>query len=379
MKSTYIIITLGFLTLFSCKENEPETAENPETETAEVAANTVTQAQFDAMNFALGKMETKAFNAGVTATGSIDVPPENRAIVSPVMGGYIVKNPLLEGDYVKRGDLLAVLEDPAYVELQQQYAESVSQLDYLKSEYERQKTLYDEKITSQKNYLKAESDYKRTNSQVNALAKKLRMLSLSPERVAAGNISSTVAIYAPITGKVSHVEVSRGSYVNPSDHIMEIIDTEHIHLELNVFEKDMLKIAKEQKIEFKIPESSKETYQGEVHLLGNTINEPRRTIKVHGHIAESKAYPDFAVGMFVEAKILIDEYESMALPSEAVIELNGNHFALALEKKEGDSYTFKRVVIEPGVTENGFTEIKNAQDLDASKQFLTSGAYALIQ
>lgn len=315
------------------------------------------------------------FNETVLSTGFIDVPPSSRASVTTFMEGYIKNTPLLVGDEVKKGQLLVTLENPEFVELQQNYLEVSNQLIYLKSEFERQETLYKENITSQKNYLKAESDYKSNLAHYNGLKQKLKMLSISPQNVENGNISSTINLYAPIAGSITKVNVSNGSFVSASTEILEIVNTNHIHLELMVFEKDILKISKEQPINFKVPEASNNVYSAEVYLVGTSIDPTNRTIKVHGHIEDDKNSP-FVTGMFIEAQIITGVSKGNALPKEAVAEIDGEFFALVLNKKD-DNYTFEKTKVEVGKQTDAYIEVLNTQDFKG-KQVLTKGAFMLL-
>ncbi len=81
----------------------------------------------------LGTLTEQAFNEIVKTTGFIDVPPQNKASVSTFLGGYVKRTPLLVGDKIRKGQLVATLENTEYVELQQQYLEVAEQLNYLKS------------------------------------------------------------------------------------------------------------------------------------------------------------------------------------------------------------------------------------------------------
>lgn len=336
----------------------------------------ISKPQFEGEKMALGKLETRTFNETIKTSGLIDVPPHNKASISSFVGGYITKTPLLIGDKVKKGQMLITLENPEYVEIQQQYLEVSEQIAYLESEFSRQKTLFDEKITSQKNYLKAESSYKSTLALYNGLRKKLSMLNINPATVEQGNISSTINLYAPIDGYVTKVNASNGLYISPSDIVMEIVDTDHIHLELSVYEKDILHIKKDQKITFKIPEASNETFEAEVHLVGTTIDEATRTVKIHAHILNEKQ-ANFIVGMFVEAQIITDAAENLALPKEAIIEQDGNYFALVLKSKTADTYHFEKVKVDIGTETEAYTSILKAEKL-IDKDIIVKGAFMLL-
>lgn len=372
MKSIYIL--LFSLVLVSCGNSEKK-AETQDT--AEVNSNeiVVTASQFDGEQMQLGKLTEHDFNHTVKTNGMIDVPPQNKASISTFMGGYITKTPLLVGDNVKKGQLLVTLENPEFIEIQQQYLEVAEQLNYLKSEFERQQTLFKENITSQKNFLKAESSYKSSLAQYNGLRKKLNMMNISPTAVEKGQITSTINLFAPIEGFVTKVNVSNGSYVSPADIILEIVDTEHIHLELSVFEKDILNIKKGQKVTFKIPEASNKTFEAEVHLVGTTIDETNRIVKVHAHIDDEKQ-ANFIVGMFVEAEIITDFQTSLALSKDAVVEIEGIYFAMVLNQKR-ENYVFDKVELKVGNQNEDFIEVVNTSDLK-DKEILVKGAFMLL-
>ena len=369
-----IYILLFSLVLVACGKSEKTTALVPETETHNDNI-TITKAQFEGEKMAFGTLAEYDFNETVKVNGMIDVPPKNKSSVSTFTGGYITKTPLLVGDRVKKGQLLVTLENPEFVELQQNYLEVSEQLNYLKSEFNRQKTLFEEKITSEKNYLKAESAYKSNLAHYNGLRKKLQMLNINPSSVEQGHISSTVNLYAPISGHVTKVNISNGTYVSPSDVIMEIVDIDHIHLELSVFEKDIMQIKKDQKIEFTIPEASDKTFEAEVHLVGTTIDEQTRRVKVHGHVDNDKE--NFIVGMFVDADIIIDSKKGFGLPKEAIIEVDNDFFVLILDEENTNEFHFKKFKLELGKQTEDYVEILNSEVLK-DKQIVIKGTNMLL-
>ena len=233
-----------------------------------------------------------------------------------------------------------------------------------------------ENITSQKSYLRAESEYKTAVAKHTGLDKQLRMLNISPSKVRAGTIVSIIPIYAPISGSITKMNITKGSYVSPATEILEIIDTEHIHLELSVFEKDIMKIKKGQQIEFKIPETSSTVYKAEVHLVGTAIK-ANRTIQVHGHI-EDEEQANFLTGMFVDASVITDTSNADALPSESIIEVDGLFYVLVLDKKEDDTYFFNQVEVVVVDSYNGFSIIEHNKKLTTNSQLLTKGAFNLL-
>ena len=353
-----------------------ETAEVLEpNETGEVV---IPRSQVDAGDLKTGAIEMRNFPVMVRTTGLIDVPPANRAVINAFMGGYVKNTPLLVGDKVRKGQALLSLENPELISLQQDYLDASEQLKYLKADFDRQKIMMEEKITSEKKFLQAESDYRRNLARYNALKQNLQLLNINPANAEAGRLSSQVTIYAPISGSVSRVNVNTGMYVSPTDIIMEIIDKEHMHLELIAFEKDVMKIKKGQHIRFRTPEASTESFVAEVYLVGTAIDPQRRTVPVHGHLPDSIA-AQFSVGMFVEADIETSATEYPSLPEEAVITRDGYSYVLHLEKEENGNLVFVKKEVTPVVTYKGFTALEGITNFKSGDRFLTRGAHNFIE
>ncbi|WP_339627818.1 efflux RND transporter periplasmic adaptor subunit [uncultured Maribacter sp.] len=370
------VILFIFAIIISCGDKEKQSIDNGASDSTIDEHIQVTQEQFEQNNMSLGQIKESEFPIMVTTSGMIDVPPENRAVVSATMGGYIKTTPLLIGDKVRKGQLLVTIENPEFVTLQQEYMEVSGQLSYLKAEYERQQTMVTENISSQKSFLKAESDYKTGVAKYNGLRKQLGMLNISVDQVEKGIINSVVSIYAPIDGSITEVNVTRGTFVSPSFSIMEIINNDHIHLELSVFEKDIMKVKKGQVVEFRIPEASTEIYKAEVHLVGTSIDK-NRTIKVHAHLENEEAN-NFLTGMFVEANIIIDSSTQISLPTEAFGIVDDQPYVLLLDETKDNNYYFKQVPVKTQGSYQNMTAFDKTITFKQGAQFLTKGAFSLI-
>ena len=366
---TLIITSL----LFSCKD--AKTQEPTEKDNGLI---TVTAAQFQSSRMEIASPVEQDFDVTINTSGKIDVPPQNRAIVTSFIGGYVKSTKLLVGDKVTKGQALLTLENTEYLDIQKDYLEVAEQIKYLKSEFERQKTLYDEKITSQKNYLKAESDYRRTLGMYQSLRAKLQLLNINPSNVEKGKLTSIVTIYAPITGDIVIMNANVGMPVAPSDVILEIVDTNHLHLELAVFEKDILKVKEGQKITFTVPEATKEVFDAKVHLVGKSIEGNDRTINVHGHL-DDNIKQKLLTGMFVEAKIKTSSKKGLAIPVDAFLSENDKNFVLLMYKNKNNSYSFKKVAVALGEKYGNKVEIIPDNQINASSKILVKGVFDLAQ
>ena len=374
--NTYIIIFFTFIAILSCKkageiQAASESKETPHSET-EI---TVTKAQFKNAKMVLGAITKQSFSEIVRVTGMVDAPPQSKAVITSFYAGNVHTSDLLIGDKVKKGQALVRIINPDFVDMQQEFLEIAEQLDYLKIENERQKILFDEKITSQKNYLKTKSIYKSKKATYNGLRKKLQMLHINPTAVKQGKITSTITLFSPISGYITKVNVSKGTYVSPQDIVLEIVNTDHVHIELTAFEKDIMAIKKGQHINFKIPEASTEIFDAEVYLVGTSVDKTTRTVKIHGHLHDEKKNK-FTIGMFVDAEIETTNKYSFALPKDAIIERDKEFVVLVLENKSNE-YVFKPVEVTIGKKHNGFVEILS-KNIKPTDKILIKGGFSLI-
>ena len=198
-----------------------------------------------------------------------------------------------------------------------------------------------------------------------------------PNNVTAENITSSINLYAPISGYITRVNVVKGKFAEPTDVIFEIIKTNHLHLELKVYEKDILKVKKGQQIAFRIPETETENYTGEVFLVGKTIEEADRTVTVHCHITEETEIP-LVAGMYIEADIFVDTYEKFCLPVDAFLREESKYYVFVNTETDEDGYTFVKTHVGVGEINENCVEIvgKSRQQLEG-KKVLIEGAFNL--
>jgi cobalt-zinc-cadmium efflux system membrane fusion protein len=168
-----------------------------------------------------------------------------------------------------------------------------------------------------------------------------------------------------------------GMHIDPSDVILEIVDTNHLHLELAVFEKDILKVKEGQEIKFTVPEATRDVFDAEVHLVGKSIEGNDRTINVHGHL-DPKIRQRLLTGMFVDAGIVVDSKKGLSIPVEALITANNKSAVLLLQGQKGNTYTFKKVAVTVGEKSERFVEILPNSEINASSRILVKGVFELV-
>ncbi len=208
--------------------------------------------QFQSLRMKVDTLPLRNISSYVDANGQLEVPPQNEAAVTAVIGANIISIKVIEGDKIKKGQVLAYLNHPDLIKLQTDYINSWNQLQYIDKEYQRQKKLYDEKVGSGKEFQKTQADYQSMKGTVVGYEAQLRLLGLSLMKIQQGEIYDQVPVSTPISGYVRHVNVKTGQYVQPQTEMFEIVNIDHIHTDLMVFEKDMHKVKEGQKVKFSI-------------------------------------------------------------------------------------------------------------------------------
>ena len=283
----------------------------------------------------------------------------------------------LVGNEVKKGAVMAVLESMEYVELQQQYADLHARFKFLKDEYERQQTLQAQNATAAKKTLLAESEYKSASTNLSGIRAKLEMAGTDMEKLDSGAISSQIALRAPISGTVTHVTATVGKHVDPQEEIFEIIDPEHKHLELEVFEKDITKVQKNQVVLFTISNYLEEQFRGNVFLVGQSLEPDKRYVKVHVHPAEEDE-SKFKVGMYVKASIATGSQTAYVLPVGAVVVQGGRQYVFVEKGEKDGNRVFKKMPVIAGMENQGLVEIKLHEGITKVDNVVTRGAYYLL-
>lgn len=335
-------------------------------------------AQYANARIETGPLEKKNLSNVFRVNGVLDVPPQSLASVSTPLGGFVRATELLPGSRVRKGEAIATVENADFIQIQQEYLEAQSRLEYLQQEYNRQEELYRENVASAKNFQQVSAEYKATQARVAGLKERLRLIGINPARLSATNLSRTVSVYAPITGYVTAVNVNIGRYVQPTDVMFTIANTEHLHVELTVFEKDVVKLRKGQKVRFTLPNESTRERTATIYLIGREIT-PDRTVRVHAHMDQEDT--QLLPGLFVSALVELDGSQVPALPEEAIVQSEGRHYVfIAKGKREEDGQTmhnFLMMPVEKGISDGGFAAVTLPDSL-SGKPIVRKGAYSLL-
>ncbi|MBU2554723.1 MAG: efflux RND transporter periplasmic adaptor subunit [Bacteroidetes bacterium] len=375
------LLNLLLISVFivGCGTQSEQNQEVPQ-ETVELNDETLllTREQFSHSGIVLANLQRESIYQTITTTGFLNVPQENRAVISSYMGGYISSTPLLPGDQVKKGQFLLSLTNPEIISLEQDYLIAKQSLAYLKTVFERQKLLFEEKISSQDMFLSAEKEYDNMLTSLNALRQRLLLNSINPDELTPENISPLIKLYSPIDGTLVRVDAVQGQLAQPGQELFEIVNTDHFHLEMKVFERDAATIVEGQKLTFVIPDAESVVYTGEVFLVGKAINKEDRTVDIHAHIDNPQKLPSL-FGLFVEAAIVINERTGLCVPSDALVTAEGSNYLLVKMEENENHMLFERIPVSTGFVTGTCTEIMPAGlEKIGDRQFIVKGAYGLM-
>jgi cobalt-zinc-cadmium efflux system membrane fusion protein len=387
LKNNFAIVFFAFAALHYTACNAPkdpvENVANKIDSTAKQESENgvwLNKAEYKSVGVIYGKVEIKKLSSTLKVNGTIEVSPENAVSITIPYGGIVRSTSLLEGKHVNKGERLATLANPEFIQLQQDYLDHKSQLEYLKIEYERQQQLAGENINAKKTLQKAKADYQSMLVRVNGLKAKLSLINISLTSLENVSIQNTISIYSPISGSVSKININQGSHVNPNDELFRIINADKPYVALSVFEKDITKLKKGQLVRFSLVNDQKE-YSAKVQLIGKEIRADR-SIRVICRISDKSSAP-FMPGMYIKAIVETESNEVNALPDEAIVNFQGKNFIFLTDQKNGqvshERYHFIMSEIQTGISEQGFTQVYLPQSFNSSKNSIViKGAYSLM-
>lgn len=327
----------------------------------------LTSEQAKNINLQTGEVAVGEINETLKLQGKIDVPPQNLVSVSIPLGGYLKSTKMLPGTHVSKGQVIAVMEDPQYIQLQQDYLSIRNKLNFASKELARQKELNISKANSDKTLQIAETEYQNLKVEHTALIEKLKLLNINAAHLNEGKISKSVNVYSPINGYVSKVNVNIGKYVTPSDVIFELINPNDIHLNLTVFEKDLQQLSIGQRVVAYTNAQPDKKYETEVILISHNVDGGRSEVHCHFEKYDKSLVP----GMYMNAELQFKNQKVQFLPEDAVVSFENKDYVFI----ETATRKFVMTEVQTGETSEGKTAITT--DLKG-KKVAVKGAYSLL-
>ena len=297
-----ILIPAALLLLAACNqptlpgntgEATPVEAEPVQAEVSETVTDTTEQV--DAISSATAMPNHSSFN------GTLMVPPQRHATVTLTMGGTVHSTTLLPGDYVKKGTVLATLENPDFILLQQNYLDAHAQTEYMETEYARQQRLASQEAASQKRLPQSKADYLSMKSRLEAAAAQLTILGVPAEELLQKGIRPYLEVKSPLNGYVANMAINLGKYINAGEPICDIIDKGETLICLTAYEKDLENLEAGKRIQFRVNGMGEQTFHATVLSIGQVVDETNRSLEIYGRVKESN--PRFRPGMYVSARV----------------------------------------------------------------------------
>jgi len=379
----YKLITAAFLVgaaLVSCSgDTGKKQADSTEAKKEKPDGLVLTHEQMQTVGIVTGPIAQKNLDSVIKANGQLAVPPQNKAEVSILSGGIINHINVIEGQQVKRGQLLATIKNQDLIKIQQDYLAAKNNFTYIQAEYNRQKQLQEAGAGTGKSFQSAEATYHAERSRLTAYESQLSQLGISPGKIANGKIVSQFPVLSPIGGTVGQITANTGAFVQPGTSIMEVVDNSKIHCDLTVFEKDLMHVKIGQKVSFQLTNQENQLITGTINGINKSFENESKGVTVHA-VINNKEQKNLIPGMYVTALISTGSRLTTAVPVDAVMRSEGKQFIFIVVPDaagKGDTVRFKKAEVATGVTELGFIQIKPLQDLPASVKVALKGAFYL--
>ncbi|MCE3074167.1 efflux RND transporter periplasmic adaptor subunit [Chryseobacterium gwangjuense] len=400
MNIKYHIISFVLISLFaiSCgKKEEAEKAVEPKTEQKEEnheeAPQTIaelTEEQMKSVGVSLATIEMKELTSTIKANGLLRVPNNRKATVTSLYGGVIKTINVQIGDFVRKGQVLATISNPEYIQLQEQYLTVNSRIIYAEQEYRRQKELFDNDAGAKKNLQSADAELKSLRTQRSSVQRQLQMMGISPGKVTNGNLRSGLVITSPISGTVSNINAQIGSYVDVSSPVLDVIDNNSIHLDLQVFERDLPKMKMGQIVHFKLTNNPETEYDAKIYSIGSSFENESKTISVHANVTGNKE--GLIDGMNITGIVSLDKSVTPAIPNEAIVEADGKYYVFVQTDKKEEAHeeekgheketkehsktmSFEKIEVVKGSTDMGYTAITPVNTIAPDAKIVVKGAF----
>jgi len=368
MKTKIIIAFIISVLVISCKNKTEQNSEK------DLGLVEISKEQFESEKMTIGEPVLYPFADKVHFTGTIIPSINGQAQISLPLPGIIENIQCKPAQMINKGTVLFEISGHWFIDLQKDFSESSAILSRLKSDYLRAKELYNDNISTQKEFTAAESNYYAENAKYKALKTKLESMGLDVAKIEKGEFYPSFPVKSPINGFVSSISASLGQYIDPQQTIAEIIDNNSFQLKIYVFEKDIDKIDNGQTVEFYLNANKTQKYQATINAIGRTIMLDTKSIECYATITKNKNI-NLVSNQFVEGEIFATLDSVLSVPETAIINLENEQYVLMFEKEENAIFYFRKVKVSTGRTANNFMELTGQKPL---KKLLLTGTYNIV-
>jgi cobalt-zinc-cadmium efflux system membrane fusion protein len=382
----YLLGLMSIVFIIACNSNGNSSTEEEEVSTEFVL---LTEAQMEVIGLELTKMKVRDLKITIPVTGELTLFAQDKADVSPIRGGVVKSIKVIEGDKVKIGQVLATMEHPDFIQLQQDYINKLNTFQYLEKDYLRQNELHNKAVGSVKEFEKAKSIYLSAKSDVTALNIKLEMLNINAKKVQQGTIFQGINIVAPISGMVSLIETNVGAYIAPKEKVFEIVNNNKLHADVVIYQKDFNKVKLGQQLLFSVSGNHNKMFEAKIFSINPNMDKNINGTHIHAEIINNDSF--LSSGMYVKANIIVKNIETLALPIDAVVSNDGLSYIFVKtkdqENEEGEEesdkdseekWMFRKTEVVLGEISEDYVQVKLLNNIPKDAQIVSYGAYYLL-
>jgi len=398
-----IVLVFAFSACINDKQKEAQATAAKATEEAEAPheeeATTIailTEEQIKTAGITLGPVERKELTATIRANGLLKVPNNNKANATSFYGGVIKTLKVQIGDYVKKGQVIATIAHPQFIQLQEEYLSTANRITFAQQELARQKELSEGNAGAGKNLQSATAELNGLRTRRASLQQQIRLMGIDPNLVSNDNLKSALVVTSPLAGTVSNVFAKIGSYVDGSSPVVEIVDNRSLHLDLQVFEKDLPQVKVGQTIHFTLTNNPTNEYDATVFSIGSSFENESKTIAVHCRVNGNKS--GLIDGMNITGIVSLNNVATPAVPNDAIVNADGKFYIFVQtdkkatahhheeegvhqeeagkdHKEDKTSKNFEKVEVLKGVSDMGYTAVTFVDEIPVNAKIVVKGAF----
>ena len=371
-----VITFVGFSFLSQSKAETPE-SENQEEE-IDFQNIPLSEKQVKAVDLKMGEAQEREMDAMLHVNGSLVLRAQDMGNVSSLMGGIVKNVYVKEGQMVSRGQVVATIENTDVVTLQREYYTAYKESEMARLELDRQKTLASAGAGIKKTLQMSEKNYKVAQANLLGTGRQLQQMGISTKEVAKGKFTTVFPLRAPISGTVSDMQASLGSYADMQTPLMKIRNNHAVECDLNVFEKDIAKVKVGDQVLVSLTNQPGVNVSGRVYGMNQYLNKGTKSVAVHVKL-DAKRGAKLFEGMYVSGQIATGRQLCMTLPNKAIVSADGKQYVFALNQQhsKGGTYSFSRHEVTTGVSNNGYTEVALCKHLKKGQKIVTDNAFYL--
>ncbi|WP_322969964.1 efflux RND transporter periplasmic adaptor subunit [Faecalibacter sp. LW9] len=366
----YILLIGAIALLSNCSNQSSENNAKEQTSAQPTSILTLTDAQLKNIEMDTISFQNISLPTIVRLNAKTEVTPQHTVSITNAFGGYVKAITLIPGNTVTKGQVLVVLEDPQYIQMQEDYLTTKALLEQANADFIRQRDLNSEQAASDKVLQQAKANRQTLMVKKRALEEKLKLMNIHPNAVSINTIKRTINVYAPISGIVNSVSTNTGQYVSPADAMVEIINPNSALLNIKVFEKDLYEVNIGQELKAYTNSNPNQKLTAKITSISKEIKDDG-TVDVYAQITNPNGIK-ITANMYLNVELTVHRMATNVLPEEAVVHFEGKDYAFEVLKNN----QFKLIPVEIGQTHQNQVEIKSP--INQGKVYVSKGAYQLL-